>query len=98
MKKFDAHRVAKNDNVAVVVRDVKAGEALTIHSDGAEPLFIVSASDIPAGHKIALADVKNGGDILKYGEIIGAATADIAKGEYVHIHNLEGKRGRGDRA
>ncbi|GHS95441.1 D-galactarate dehydratase [Synergistales bacterium] len=94
-KKFDAHRVAKSDNVAMVVRDVKAGETLSVQG-GAEPLSVVSAS-IPAGHKIALSDVKNGGDIMKYGEVIGAATADIAKGEHVHVHNLEGKRGRGDK-
>ncbi|MDQ6598863.1 SAF domain-containing protein [Bacillus salipaludis] len=38
-----------------------------------------------------------GEDILKYGEVIGLATTDIEPGEHVHIHNLEGKRGRGDK-
>ena len=33
----------------------------------------------------------------KYGEVIGAATRDIRVGEHVHVHNVEGKRGRGDR-
>ena len=95
-KKFDAHRVVRSDNVAVVVRDVRAGETLSVHGDG-EPLSVLSVSDIPAGHKIALSDVKNGRDIVKYGSVIGAAVADIAKGEHVHIHNLECKRGRGDK-
>jgi altronate dehydratase small subunit len=38
-----------------------------------------------------------GDDIMKYGEVIGAAVRSIRAGEHVHVHNLEGKRGRGDR-
>ncbi len=33
---------------------------------------------------------------MKYGECIGAASCDIKKGDYVHVHNLEALRGRGD--
>ena len=33
---------------------------------------------------------------MKYGEEIGIATREIVKGEYVHIHNLDSMRGRGD--
>ena len=33
---------------------------------------------------------------MKYGESIGAASCDIKKGDYVHVHNLEALRGRGD--
>lgn len=43
---------------------------------------------IPAGHKYALRDVKAGEYVIKYGEIIGKATEDIAAGEWVHSHNL----------
>ena len=52
--------------------------------------------DVPYGHKIALCDIKKGEHIMKYGESIGAASSDIKKGDYVHIHNLEALRGRGD--
>ena len=52
--------------------------------------------DVPYGHKIAVRDIKKGELIIKYGEEIGAATRDIARGEYVHVHNLEALRGRGD--
>ena len=39
----------------------------------------------------------NPGDrILKYGECIGAANTPIKKGEYVHVHNMDALRGRGD--
>ena len=46
-------------------------------------------NDIPIGHKYALSDVKKGDFIIKYGEIIGRATTDIKKGEWVHTHNLK---------
>ena len=41
------------------------------------------------GHKYALRDIKSGEDIIKYGNPIGHATADIKKGEHVHSHNLK---------
>ena len=44
---------------------------------------------IPAGHKKALKAIKKGEQIIKYGNPIGIATADIAKGEWVHTHNLK---------
>ena len=43
---------------------------------------------IPAGHKFALKDIPQGEYIIKYGEIIGRATADIKAGEWVHTHNV----------
>ena len=44
----------------------------------------------------ALKPIHKGELIIKYGEEIGMASADIVKGEYVHVHNLESMRGRGD--
>lgn len=43
---------------------------------------------IPVGHKFALCNIKKGEYVIKYGEVIGRATADIAKGEWVHSHNM----------
>ena len=43
---------------------------------------------IPAGHKFALKDRRQGDYVVKYGEIIGRASADIKKGEWVHTHNV----------
>ena len=40
------------------------------------------------GHKYALCDLKTGDTVIKYGNPIGHATCDIAKGEHVHTHNL----------
>ena len=44
---------------------------------------------IPAGHKYALQSIAKGEYIVKYGEIIGRATQDIAEGEWVHTHNVK---------
>ena len=41
------------------------------------------------GHKYALCDIKNGENIIKYGNPIGHATADIKKGEHIHTHNMK---------
>ncbi len=41
------------------------------------------------GHKYALRDIKEGEDIIKYGNPIGHATSDIKKGEHVHTHNVK---------
>lgn len=73
------------DGTTVEVRDKKGTmEEITVHGD------------VPYGHKIALCDIKKGEHIMKYGECIGAASCDIHKGDYVHVHNLEALRGRGD--
>ena len=67
------------------IRDKKGtGETVTV------------TGDVPYGHKIAVTTIKKGELIKKYGEEIGIATADIKKGEYVHVHNLDSMRGRGD--
>jgi altronate dehydratase len=59
-------------------------------AQGAEGLKALS--DIPASHKIALADIAAGREVIKYGETVAVSTRDIKKGEWVHTHNLESKR------
>jgi len=50
---------------------------------------ITILENVQPGHKIALRPVASGGSILKYGEIIGKATREIAPGEWVHTHNIK---------
>lgn len=45
------------------------------------------------GHKIALCNIPEGTDIIKYGYPIGIATEDISEGEAVHSHNMKTKLG-----
>ena len=65
---------------------------VTIKADGALDIAgqpHTMAFDIALGHKLALAPIARGGKIVKYGAPIGSATADIAAGAYVHIHNMK---------
>ncbi|MEM9357456.1 MAG: UxaA family hydrolase [Pseudomonadota bacterium] len=85
------------DNVATCLADLKAGSVETISIRGA-PTSIAIKQDIPFGHKIALSDIAAGEHIIKYAEVIGAASKTIVVGEHVHIHNVESIRARGDKA
>ncbi len=48
-----------------------------------------AASDIPAGHKMATAAIRNGDPIYKFNQIIGFAAGDIQPGEHIHTHNCD---------
>ncbi|TDQ36436.1 UxaA family hydrolase [Aureibacillus halotolerans] len=85
------------DNVATSLRRVSKGEKVVVQR-GTETLELIVQMDIPSGHKIALQPIAQGANVLKYGEAIGAATTSIALGEHVHVHNIEGIRGRGDKS
>lgn len=77
-------RLADGDEVAVAIRPLEAGTALTV--DGRDALVV--RTDVPRGHKISLVDIPAGTAVHKYGQSIGAATTLIRKGEHVHTHNL----------
>lgn len=76
-------RIHPSDNVAVAVQPLAAGAEVWL--DGA-PLAVRDA--VPVGHKVALADVPAGAPVVKYGYAIGRAGVPIARGEWVHEHNL----------
>ncbi len=93
--KVDAIALHAADNVATAVQDlVKNGSAKV--RLGEEILEIFIAQDIPYGHKFSIKAIVKGEPVLKYGEVIGAATEDIPVGTHAHIHNIESMRGRGD--
>jgi altronate dehydratase small subunit len=84
-----------DDSVAIAVRRLCVGEYFEVLRAGRGVIVRLEES-IPVGHKFALVDISAGHEIIKYGEKIGVASAAIAQGEHVHLHNLEGMRGRGD--
>ena len=97
MAEVFALKAIDHDNVATVfTNDVKAGMIANVADKKGHHFEIQLLSDVPYGHKIALCDIKKGEEIIKYGEAIGAASRDIAAGDYVHIHNMDSQRGRGD--
>jgi altronate hydrolase len=49
---------------------------------------VITSARIPAGHKIAVAPIAQGETIRRYNQVIGFASASIAPGEHVHVHNM----------
>jgi len=85
--------LSDDDNVGTTVDDLPAGTELDYDGQA-----VVLAEDVSFGHKVALEPFAPGDEVRKYGEIIGTATQSIERGEWVHTHNCESTRGRGDQA
>lgn len=88
--------VTKNDSLATATVDLKKGDIAKMFL-GDEIIEVVMKEDVKFGHKFAIKDIKKGEHVIKYSESIGTATKDISVGEYVHVHNVESDRGRGDK-
>lgn len=91
-----AIKLNEKDNVATVFSAVSKDESLEILTKKGDSFVLKVLQDIPYGHKIALRDINKNEQITKYGEEIGIASSSIKAGDYVHIHNIESIRGRGD--
>jgi altronate dehydratase len=74
-------RLHPDDNVVVALGDLPAGAM----PDG---LAVTLLQPAPQGHKIASVAIAKGQPVIRYGQIIGEATADIPAGAHVHVHNL----------
>ena len=86
-----ALRMTPEDNVATALDDLDAGHRLAFEGGSLE-----LADELPFGHKFALRAIEAGEEITKYGYVIGRATEDVEPGAWVHVHNVESTRGRGD--
>ena len=75
---FRALRLDARDNVLVAVTELPPST---------EVQAIRCADLVPAGHKVASADIAKGQPIRKFGQIIGFASDNIRVGEHVHEHN-----------
>ncbi len=71
------------DNIAVAARHLSAGGTFQFNGG-----TVTLSGRVGLGHKIALADIRKGEAIYKYGQIIGFASRDIAPGDHVHVHNV----------
>ncbi|MBO7339314.1 MAG: UxaA family hydrolase, partial [Lachnospiraceae bacterium] len=81
----DFMKIHEEDNVIVALRDLAAGTEIALE-DGSK---VTVRQDVPAGHKMAIRDVEEGGDVIKYGARIGNAKEQILAGQWVHVHNLK---------
>ena len=67
-----AFQIDFSDNVATALEEIAPG-TVTLRGDA---------------NKIALRDIAEGEDIIKYGVRIGRAVKPISKGSWVHLHNI----------
>ncbi|PLT30632.1 UxaA family hydrolase [Peribacillus deserti] len=96
MSSYKTLYLSEKDSVAVALSDIPENTEVVIQT-GEEDLKVTLLEQIRFGHKFAVKEIDQGDDIIKYGEVIGAAVSYIPAGAHVHVHNLEGKRGRGDK-
>jgi altronate dehydratase len=85
-----ALRLQPEDNVATALVPLEPGAV--VEAGGRE---VTVREAIPLCHKLALVDLPAGAAVLKYGQPIGRATAPIAAGGHVHVHNMTSERGQG---
>ena len=78
------------DNVATALVPLAAGQSIPT-----DVVTVAVAADIPRGHKFALRAINPGEPVIKYGQPIGRATAPIAPGDHVHVHNCASCRAGG---
>jgi hypothetical protein len=76
--------LSPDDNCLVVAQALREGDTVTVAGEQ-----VVVTRTIGVGHKLARRAIRAGEKVLKYGAVIGTATADIGRGEHVHTHNLE---------
>ncbi|EAT2185862.1 D-galactarate dehydratase [Salmonella enterica] len=93
--KKNAVVIHPQDGVATAITALRTGETATMFI-GEQEISVVLRQAVPFGHKFAICDVPFHGEVYKYGESIGRATQEIKRGDYVHVHNVESARGRGD--
>ncbi len=82
MKQF--LKINPADNVVVALQPLKKGD--TIEVDGTA---ITLVTDVPAGHKVALKDLAEGENIIKYGFPIGHARHAIAQGAFLDHNDIK---------
>ena len=82
------------DNVATLIDPAREGENCTLQGETAGQ--VMARQDVAFGHKICISPIPVGGEVRKYGQVIGLATRAIQPGEHAHVHNFDSARARGD--
>ncbi len=79
-----AIKINAADNVVVALHPIAKGTAVPVDNT-----TVTAVEDIPQGHKMAIAAIKAGENVIKYGFPIGHATADAVPGTWMHTHNIK---------
>ena len=67
--------LSPEDNVVVAVDQITAGA-------------VTARERVPRGHKMAVAGIREGEPVRKYGQTIGFASKPISPGDWVHEQNV----------
>ena len=78
-------KINDNDNVVVALQEIPAGTAITLENGTS----VTATEEIPAGHKMAICDIAEGSEVIKYGYRIGNAKEAIKTGSWIHTHNVK---------
>jgi altronate hydrolase len=71
------------DNVAIAARNLAADSEVQVNGR-----TLKLGQRVGLGHKLALRPICKGEPVYKYGQVIGFASKDIARGDHVHVHNV----------
>lgn len=80
----DYIKINPDDNVAVAINALQKGRQVEV--DGVSFTLV---SDIPAGHKFALRDLKEGENVVKYGFPIGHTKHPVVCGSFLDDHDIK---------
>ncbi len=71
------------DSVVIARVHLAQGQVVQVNDQ-----TIKAQAAVPAGHKMAIREIKVGDEVYRYGNVIGFATAAIGIGDHIHVHNL----------
>lgn len=81
---LDTILLNENDNVVVALKDLPPGHTITVQGKD-----IQLTDGVKRGHKVAITDIRENENVVKYGYPIGHAITEVAMGEHVHTHNTK---------
>lgn len=80
----DYIKIHENDNVIVALNEISEGTVVAVGTTE-----VTAKETIPAGHKMAIKEIMEGEEVVKYGFRIGNAKEQISSGSWVHTHNVK---------
>jgi altronate dehydratase len=82
-------KLASAENAAIVLHPSDQVAIARVSLQPGQKVWDVTVLEaVPAGHKVAIADVPDGGWVRRYGQNIGRAHGSIKAGSHVHTHNV----------
>ena len=79
------------DNVVTTVTEINKGEDVC-YMNGTKCVTLKAEENIPYCHKVALTDLSQGSEVIKYGESLGRMVMPVAKGCWVNGQNLKSEQ------